>query len=70
MAGGWNKDGAAGEQADATVKDAVDRARGRIPAGESLHECEACGVAIPERRRVAVPGVRRCVACQEAADEA
>lgn len=68
MAGGWAKDGAVQEQIDASVDDAVKRARSRLPRGESLTECEECGDPIPEARRKAVPGVRKCVACQEAED--
>jgi phage/conjugal plasmid C-4 type zinc finger TraR family protein len=68
MAGGWAKDGAVQDQIDASVEDAVKRARSQIARGESLAECEECGVAIPEARREAMPGARRCVDCQEAAD--
>jgi phage/conjugal plasmid C-4 type zinc finger TraR family protein len=70
MAGGWSRDGAVQEQIDASVDDAVARARSRIPRGESLTHCEDCGEEIPEKRRLAVPGVRRCVACQKEADDA
>jgi phage/conjugal plasmid C-4 type zinc finger TraR family protein len=69
MAGGWYKDGAIQDQIDASVEDAVKTARGRIAQGESLAECEDCGAPIPEARRRAVPGVRRCVPCQQADDE-
>ena len=31
MAGRWSKDGAIHEQIDASIKDAVDRARGQLP---------------------------------------
>jgi phage/conjugal plasmid C-4 type zinc finger TraR family protein len=68
MAGGFAKDGAVQEQIDASIEDAVQRARSRLPRGESLRECRECGAAIPEARRQAVPGVRLCVSCQEAAD--
>lgn len=64
MAGGFAKDGAVQDQIDATVEDAVSRARDQLPRGESLSHCEECGKAIPEARREAVPGVRLCVACQ------
>lgn len=64
MAGGFAKDGAVQEQIDATVEDAVEFARAQLPRGDSLSHCEHCDVAIPEARRVAVPGVRLCVACQ------
>ena len=55
-------------QIDASVGDAVERARRALPVGESLTHCEDCGEEIPEARRQAVPGVRRCVACQSEAD--
>jgi len=68
MATGWARDGAVQEQIDASVEDAVEQARRRIPQGESLSHCESCGEAIPEARRKALPGVRLCVACQEQND--
>ena len=68
MAGGWAKDGAVQDQIDANVADAVKRARAQLGRGESLRECEDCGDTIPEARRQAMPGVRRCVACQEEFD--
>jgi phage/conjugal plasmid C-4 type zinc finger TraR family protein len=68
MATGWAREGAVQDQIDATVKDAIKRARSRLPQGESLQHCEDCDAPIPEARRKAVPGVRRCVACQEAQD--
>jgi len=64
MAGGFAKDGAVQDQIDATVEDAVNRARDQIPRGESLSNCEECDKLIPPARREAVPGVRLCVACQ------
>jgi phage/conjugal plasmid C-4 type zinc finger TraR family protein len=68
MAVGWAQDGAVQDQIDASVEDAVARARGALPKGESLGHCEDCGEKIPEARRQAVPGVRRCVDCQAEAD--
>ena len=68
MAVGWAQDGAVQDQIDASVEDAVARARGALAKGESLSACEDCGEMIPEARRKAVPGVRRCVACQAEAD--
>ena len=69
MAGGFAKDGAVQEQIDATVEDAITRARSELPRGESLTHCEECGREIPEARRAAVPGVRLCVACQAERDK-
>jgi phage/conjugal plasmid C-4 type zinc finger TraR family protein len=68
MATGWAREGAVQEQIDATVKDAIARAKSKLPAGESLAHCAECQAAIPEARRIAVPGVRLCIACQEALD--
>ncbi|MEQ8262201.1 DksA/TraR family C4-type zinc finger protein [Pseudohaliea sp.] len=68
MAGGFAKDGAVQEQIDASLTDEINRARSRLPRGESARECDECGAKIPEARRRAVPGVRLCVACQELAD--
>ena len=64
MAGGWTRDGAVQDQIDDTVTDAVLSARARMPTGESAEFCVVCGDDIPERRRVALPGTRTCVACQ------
>lgn len=68
MAGGFAKDGAVQEQIDATVDDAVQRARSRLPSGESRMHCKDCGDAIPEQRRQAIPGVSLCVGCQSERD--
>jgi phage/conjugal plasmid C-4 type zinc finger TraR family protein len=68
MATGWAKEGAVQDQIDATVKDAIKRAKSRLPTGPSLESCAECGAKIPEARREAIPGVRLCVACQEVAD--
>ncbi|WP_116813206.1 DksA/TraR family C4-type zinc finger protein [Steroidobacter cummioxidans] len=69
MATGWAGDGAVQDQIDATVKDAVERAKSALPSGPSLTHCADCGVEIPEARRKAIPGVRLCIACQEAEDK-
>ena len=69
MATGWASDGAVQEQIDATVEDAIRRARSRLGTGPGRVDCEDCGEPIPEARRKAVPGVRLCVTCQGARDE-
>ncbi len=69
MATGWAREGAVQDQIDATIKDAIDRARSQLPQGPGLMLCEECEVTIPEARRKAVPGVRLCVSCQEAHDD-
>ena len=58
MASGWANDDAVNEQINSTIEDAVARARGEIPRGESLTEA----------RRKAIPGVRLCIACQQEKD--
>lgn len=69
MAGGWARDGAVQDQIDASIDDAVQEARSRLPRGDSLTHCEECEAAIPEARQKAVPGVRLCVKCQSERDE-
>lgn len=69
MAGGWTRDGAVQDQIDASVESEVARARSRLAQGEGLSHCEECGEEIPAARRRALPGVRRCVACQSADDQ-
>lgn len=69
MATGWANDGAVQDQIDATVKDAIQRARSQLPSGPGLTHCEECDALIPQARRDAVPGVRLCVPCQAAHDE-
>jgi phage/conjugal plasmid C-4 type zinc finger TraR family protein len=68
MATGWAGDGAVQDQIDATVKDAIKRARSQLPKGPGLKRCEDCDAEIPAARRKAVPGVRVCVSCQELRD--
>jgi phage/conjugal plasmid C-4 type zinc finger TraR family protein len=70
LAGGFAKDGAVQEQIDASIEDAVNRARRQLPKGESLKHCEECDAEIPEARRQAVPGVRLCINCQAEQDKA
>lgn len=64
MASGWAPDGAVQEQIDASVNDAVELAKSRLPSGISLSHCEECEEAIPEARRNAIPGIHLCVGCQ------
>lgn len=68
MAGGFTKDGAVQEQIDASVADEVTRARQQLPQGESATHCDECDAPIPEARRTAMKGVRRCVSCQQEVD--
>ncbi|APZ53908.1 DksA/TraR family C4-type zinc finger protein [Salipiger abyssi] len=71
MAGGWSRDGAVSEQIEASISDELERMRGRrAPVGESLTECAECGEEIPEKRRIAIPGVKLCIDCQQERDGA
>ena len=69
MAGGFAKDGAVQDQIDATIEDAVKRARSQLPSGEGPRVCVECDAHIPQARRLAIPGVRLCIACQEVYDK-
>lgn len=69
MAGGFAKDGAVQDQIDATIEDAVKRARDQLPRGASLTHCEECDKSIPPARCEAVPGVRLCITCQTGQDK-
>ncbi len=69
MAGGWARDGAVSEQIEASVEDELKRMRARpVPLGESLTHCAECEEDIPEKRRIAVPGVKLCLECQQERD--
>jgi len=69
MATGWARDGAVQDQIDASVADAVEKARSQLPKGDSLENCEECASEIPQARREAVPGVRLCLDCQNELDQ-
>lgn len=69
MAGGWSRDGAIQEQINASVDEAVQRARSQLANGDSAQNCDECGQVIPQQRRKAIPGVRLCVACQSALEK-
>ena len=43
MATGWAREGAVQDQIDATVKDAIKRAKSQLPSGPSLESCAECG---------------------------
>ncbi|WP_431281644.1 TraR/DksA C4-type zinc finger protein [Humitalea sp. 24SJ18S-53] len=45
-------------------RDAAIARRRRPATGEAAEACELCDAQIPAARRLAVPGVRLCVACQ------
>ncbi|NIZ59869.1 DksA/TraR family C4-type zinc finger protein [Sedimentitalea sp. CY04] len=71
MAGGWAKDGAVSEQIEASISDELARMQTRkVPTGESLTHCADCEEPIPEKRRLAIPGVKLCIECQQERDGA
>lgn len=45
----------------------INNVRSRITA-PSCFLCEVCDAPIPEARRIALPGVGLCVACQQIAE--
>ncbi|OSQ47306.1 DksA/TraR family C4-type zinc finger protein [Marivita geojedonensis] len=71
MAGGWARDGAVQEQIDASIADELARMKARkVPQGDSLTHCAECDEPIPEKRRIALPGVKLCIDCQQERDSA
>jgi phage/conjugal plasmid C-4 type zinc finger TraR family protein len=69
MANGWAPDGAVQDQIEDSIKDMLQSARARMPAGAGRDFCEECGEPIPVARRWALPGVRTCVPCQVKRDK-
>lgn len=57
------------ETIQATLDNGIDFARSKLYSGESREFCLDCGNRIPERRRLALKGVLRCVHCQQDHDE-
>lgn len=71
MAGGWAKDGAVSEQIEASISDELARMKAqKQPVGESATHCAECEEEIPEARRLARPGVKLCIECQQERDNA
>lgn len=69
VAGGWAQDGAVSEQIEASLQDELARMQAqKRPSGESLSHCAECEEAIPEKRRLAIPGVKLCIDCQQERD--
>lgn len=65
MAGGWARDGAVSEQIEASISDELKRMQAKVqPVGDSLSHCADCEELIPEARRIARPGVKLCIDCQ------
>ncbi|WP_298848832.1 DksA/TraR family C4-type zinc finger protein [uncultured Ruegeria sp.] len=71
MAGGWSRDGAVSEQIEASISDELARMQAqKRPQGESLTHCAECEEPIPEKRRIALPGAKLCLDCQQERDGA
>ncbi|MEM1006303.1 MAG: DksA/TraR family C4-type zinc finger protein [Pseudomonadota bacterium] len=71
MAGGWARDGAVSEQIEASISDELARMQAqKRPVGDSLTHCAECEEPIPEKRRLALPGVKLCLDCQQERDSA
>ncbi len=55
---------------DYAERELAERLYSRVKyVGDSLPECEDCGEEIPVARRELVPGVRKCLSCQEYLEE-
>lgn len=52
------------QRVEETLQRNINNARSRSAAVSSF-KCESCGAAIPEARRIAVPGCDLCVTCKE-----
>ena len=59
MATGWAREGAEQDQIDATIKDGIKRAQSRLPSGESLESCAACGARFTGRADAETPPAPR-----------
>lgn len=71
MAGGWAQDGAVSEQIESSLQDELARMQAqKRPLGDSLSHCAECEEEIPEKRRLAIPGVKLCIECQQERDGA
>lgn len=73
MAGGWARDDAVNEQIEVSTAEAVARARQRARRAADVRGaacCVECDEPIPQARRIALPGVQLCVACQAERDRA
>lgn len=57
------------DDADIVIEESLNRSISQIPryTGISATECD-CGEEIPEGRRLAIPGVQLCAACQSISD--
>ena len=69
MASGWATEDSIENEISNYIDDKIEKAKKQIHSGKTLIYCEDCGEEIPEARRRAVPGVKKCVKCQEKMDK-
>ena len=62
---GYGKPDDEQERATIRVEEQVGLIRSLLPSGAGSPTCIDCGELIPDGRRKALPGVVRCVDCQE-----
>lgn len=55
--------------AQAFIDNYVSLAISQLPTGESALFCVECSCVIPEKRRLVLQGVKRCVSCQQAIEK-
>jgi len=49
----------------AFLKGKIKEIKASMPSGVAATQCEECGELIPEARRLAAPGCRYCISCQQ-----
>lgn len=54
----------------AHAQSGINAARAALPQGKSAERCEICTLSIPQARREALVGVKLCVECQAAMENA
>lgn len=62
---GYGKPDDEADNAQAFVDNYVQLAIRQLPSGEGRECCVECNATIPVKRRAILPGVVRCVACQQ-----
>lgn len=68
MASGWATEDSIENEISNYIDNKIQKVKNQIPNGKTLIYCEDCGEEIPKARRMAVPGVKKCVKCQEKMD--
>lgn len=68
MVFGWVNDDVVNEQINSIIEDVIVCVWGEILCGESLDECEECGVFILQVCWEVISGVCLCIYCQQEKD--